>query len=159
MFTICISVSDFGIKAKQTPFASFARPTPGCIPLTMYFYYVFMCYFSTRTSEVKACETICQSHQDTATLGPGLMYCLCATCNATHTALTLGLICLHFHNFMQTTPTGGGICSPELGHTSAVCVVTLLALKAQISSLEDAVCIVREEPLAPPKCNHLTSIK
>ena len=38
----------------------------------------------------------------------------------------LAYICLHFCNFMQTTPTGGGMCGPELGHTSAVCVATLL---------------------------------
>ena len=49
-----------------------------------------------------------------------------ATCNATHTALCFGLICLHFQNFMQTTPMGGGMCGPELGCTSAVCVATLL---------------------------------
>ena len=38
----------------------------------------------------------------------------------------LAYICLHFHNFMQTTPMGGGMCGPKLGHTSAVCIATLL---------------------------------
>ena len=38
----------------------------------------------------------------------------------------LAYICVHFHNFMQTTPIGGGMCSPKLGHASAVCVATLL---------------------------------
>ena len=39
---------------------------------------------------------------------------------------SLAYICLHFQNFMQTTPMGGGMCGPELGHTSAVCMETLL---------------------------------
>ena len=48
-----------------------------------------------------------------------------ATCNATHTALFWRYLSA-FLNFMQTTPTGGGMCGPELGCTSAVCVATLL---------------------------------
>ena len=85
-----------------------------------------MYYFSTRTSEANSSETICQPHQDSLMLGPGLNVCLCVICNTTHTALPLAYICLHFQNFMQTTPMGGGMCSPELGCNSAVCMVTLL---------------------------------
>ena len=114
------------IEAKQIYLPASPHLIQGAFPLTMDFYYVFMYCYLTRTSEANSSETIHQPHQDTTTLGPGLNVCLCATCNATHTALILGLYLSVFLKLHADYPNGGGMCGSKLGHTSAVCMVTLM---------------------------------
>ena len=78
------------IKAKQIPSPALPQPNPRYIPLTLCFYYVFI--YKCQPEPVKQIldKTICQPRHDSLTLGLGLNVCLCATCNATHTALSLG---------------------------------------------------------------------
>ena len=115
----------FRLELKPSkPIHPLCQTHPRTILLTMHFYNVFMSYFDLNQWS-KTFETIRQSHQDTVRLGPGPTHCMCATCNATLTALTV-LLCLHSHNFMQTTPMGEGMCGPKLGYSSAVHVATHL---------------------------------
>ena len=116
----------FRLKAKWNTLPASPHPHLGVFPQTLYFYYVSMYNYQPEPVKwilVRPFASLAPTHSHWIQVLNVYMY---STCNATHTALCLGLYLSAFLKLHADFPNRGGMCSPKLGPTSAVCVATLL---------------------------------
>ena len=96
----------FRSKLSECPHQLHHTPSRG-IPINISFLLCIHVQLSTWTSEANFSETFHQPHTNSLTLSPGLNVYMYATCNATHTALCLGLYWSAFLKLHADYPNGG----------------------------------------------------
>ena len=130
------------------------------IPINSVFLLCIYVQLSTWTSEANSSKTICRPHLNSLTLGPGLNVFMYATCNATHTALCLGLYLSAFLKLHADYPNRGRNVWSQIGsHQCCMHKQPSWCLTAQISSLEDASYCKGGASQLHPSIDCLTSIK